>query len=101
MRFDVKVHAIAKQDARRAFRRYEERREGLGEEFLECVETGLERISRMAASYANAYRDLKRVSVRRFPYGIFYRVDGSDVLVVGILHNRQDVSVLNQRDASD
>jgi plasmid stabilization system protein ParE len=101
MRFDVKVHAIAKQDVRRAFRRYEERRVCLGEAFLECVESGLERISRMAASFANAYRDLKRVSVRRFPYGIFYRLDGRDVLVVGILHNRQDVSVLDESNSGD
>jgi len=69
---------------------YERQRAGLGMAFLLCVEEVLERIDRTPEFYAVVYRDVRRAFTRRFPYAVYYRIEGYEVVVLGILHTRRD-----------
>ena len=69
---------------------YEEQRQGLGAEFLLCVEEVLERISRMPEMHAVVYEGVRRALTRRFPYAIYYRIEANEIVVLGILHIRRD-----------
>lgn len=69
---------------------YERQRAGLGAEFLLCVEEVIERIGRTPEMYAVVYQDIRRALTRRFPYAIYYRVEGNEVVVVGVFHARRD-----------
>ena len=69
---------------------YEWQREGLGAEFLLCVEEVFERIGRMPELHPVVYRGVRRAITRRFPYSIYYRMDGNEVVVLGVLHMRRD-----------
>jgi plasmid stabilization system protein ParE len=67
-----------------------EQKLGLGDEFLDCVDETLNRISQMPESYAVAHRDVRRALVRRFPYAVYYRIVSSRVIVIAIFHGRRD-----------
>ena len=67
----IRPEAEADLVAARAW--YEKQREGLGAEFILCVEEALQRIGRMPEMYAVVHRDIRRVLTRRFPYAIYYR----------------------------
>jgi plasmid stabilization system protein ParE len=69
---------------------YEQQREGLGAAFLLCVEEVLERIGRTLEMYTAVYGDVRRALTRRFPYAVYYRIAGTEVVVLGILHTRRD-----------
>jgi len=69
---------------------YEGQRAGLGAEFLLCVEEVLERIGRMPEMYAVVYHSARRALTRRFPYAVYYCIEGDDVVVLGILHTHRD-----------
>ena len=69
---------------------YERQRAGLGAAFLLCVEEVLERIGRTPEMYRVVYRDVRWVLTRRFPYAVYYRIVGHDVVVLGILHTHRD-----------
>lgn len=69
---------------------YEDQREGLGDEFLLCVEEALDRIRRMPKAAAVVFQGVRRVVVRRFPYGVFYRVDPDQIAVIAVYHSRRD-----------
>jgi plasmid stabilization system protein ParE len=69
---------------------YERQREGLGAAFLLCVEEVLERIGRTPEMYTVVYHDVRRALTRRFPYAVYYRIAGTEVVVLGILHTRRD-----------
>ena len=69
---------------------YERKREGLGEEFILCVEAGLDHIRRAPAAATEVHPGVRRVVVRRFPYGIFYRVDADQIAVLAVYHNKRD-----------
>jgi toxin ParE1/3/4 len=46
---------------------YESKREGLGEEFVLCVDAGLEHIRRVPEAATEVQPGVRRVVVRRFP----------------------------------
>ena len=69
---------------------YERQREGLGAAFLLCVEEVLVRIGRTPEMYTAVYHDVRRALTRRFPYAVYYRIAGNEVVVLGILHTYRD-----------
>jgi hypothetical protein len=54
------------------FQWYEERRDGLGFEFLGEIKMVLERITDNPLRHAEIYRSVRRSLVRRFPYAVVY-----------------------------
>lgn len=69
---------------------YEGEREGLGEEFLREVEEAMDRAAEWPRMYPIVERDTRRVLVRRFPYGLFYRLVGDVIIFVACYHLRRD-----------
>ena len=86
----VLVRAAAAADIDEAYRWYENRRAGLGEEFLREVEAVRERILLSPDTFPVMHRQTRRVLLRRFPYAMYYRVDGDLVIVVACMHGRRD-----------
>jgi len=62
----------AEHDISEAYDWYEQRRPGLGEEFLSCVDACIQRIVRSPDLFAEVFLEFRRALVRRFPYAIFY-----------------------------
>ena len=80
----------AEEDLAEARAVYERKREGLGEEFVLCVEAALDHIRRVPAAATEVYPGVRRVVVRRFPYGVFYRVDPDQIAVLAVYHSKWD-----------
>src|SRR4030043_1795322 len=70
----------AQQDVDEAYSWYEDRRTGLGEEFLGCVDACIQAICRMPELYPKVHEEYRRALVRRFPYAIFYEFTGGKLL---------------------
>ena len=80
----------AQADLHEAYHWYEQQREGLGSDFLLCVEEALEKIRRTPELYPVVHKELRRMLIRRFPYGLFYLVEEEMIVVVAVFHARRD-----------
>jgi hypothetical protein len=72
---EIAFQAAAAEEMRAAAAYYETRERGLGDQFLDEVEEGLQRIQqfpRLWAIYEGQYR---RYLLKRFPCGLIYRID--------------------------
>jgi plasmid stabilization system protein ParE len=69
---------------------YEERRFGLGEEFLTNVDACIQSICRNPDRYEVVHESYRRALVRRFPYAIFFEYSGSLVTIYCIVHTARD-----------
>lgn len=78
------------QDIGEAYAWYTARRQGLGDEFLSCVDAGIQQICRSPELHAKIYEGYRRALVRRFPYAIFYEHEASQITVYGVLHTSRD-----------
>jgi len=87
----------AEADLRETYGWYEERRTGLGVEFVDAVDEMFARIEEAPQSFAIAHRVLRRAVMQRFPYIVYFRELGGVVEVFGVLHGRRHLRVLRAR----
>jgi plasmid stabilization system protein ParE len=87
----------AEQDISEAYDWYEQRRPGLGEEFLGCVDACIQRLCRSPELFAKVYEEYRRALIRRFPYAIFYEYSEKNVTVYCVFHTSQNRSKWRER----
>lgn len=76
---------------------YEERRRGLGEEFVIEIEQALEGVSQAPQRYPIVFGDVRRAVTRRFPYSIYFRLRGDTMVVLAIFHGRRNPLIWQRR----
>jgi plasmid stabilization system protein ParE len=70
----------AAADVEDAYRWYEGKRTGLGDEFLAEVSNVIESLVAYPERSPVVRRQTRRVNLRRFPYSIFYRIVEDEVI---------------------
>jgi plasmid stabilization system protein ParE len=80
----------AEDDVAESYAWYEDRRLGLGEELLSCIDACIESICRAPEIYSVVYGNYRRALTRRFPYSVFYEYVDDTVTVYGVLHTSHD-----------
>jgi plasmid stabilization system protein ParE len=88
--YQLVVRRSTKADVRSAARQYELQRPGLGREFVAEVDEALSRVADNPLQYQVLYREARRAIVHRFPYGVFYRIEASAIVVFCVSHLHRD-----------
>ena len=76
----------AEEEMREAAGYYEREARGLGADFLDEVGHAFGRIQEHPHGGAIVRGRVRRWLVRRFPYGILYRVDPDEIVVLAVMH---------------
>jgi plasmid stabilization system protein ParE len=87
----------AEADLDDAARWYEHCRAGLGLSFLDEVLNTVGEISENPHQYARVHNEIRRAMTRRFPFGIFYRVETECVVVFAVMHASRDPAQWKER----
>ena len=93
----ILVRPAAAADIEEAFFWYESKREGLGAEFLSAVQSTLDDVRTHPAMCQVLHRDARRALVQRFPYGVYYRIYGEDIVIVACMHVRRNPRLWKSR----
>ncbi len=80
----------AEEDITLGFDWYSEQQQGLGEEFLECVDACFDQISDNPKLYPVVHESYRRALVHRFPYAVFYEETEEVVVVFAVFHGSQN-----------
>jgi plasmid stabilization system protein ParE len=86
----VLIRPEAEQDIADATVWYEAQHRGLGHKFLDEVHAMLLSIAETPLIYPNVYRNTRRALIRRFPFGVYYRVEGSKITVFAVMHGSRN-----------
>lgn len=89
-RLPLSLEPEAEADLLEAFEWYEKQREGLGAEFMECVDDALVRISHQPELHAPGYQGVRQTLIKRFPYIVCYLVEPEAIAVIAVFHGRRD-----------
>ena len=87
----------ADADLQAAFNRFEDYREGFGEEFMQAVDAHLARAAKFPLLAPVYLGQVRRQVLRGFPYGVFYEPHPTRIIVVAILDLRQDPESIRRR----
>ena len=97
MSLPVVLRPEARVEFDEAFDWYEQRRLGLGVDFVAQVQEVFDRISTTPGLYAQIFHEVRRGVVRRFPYSVFYKVEPQQVVVLAVFHSNRDPKIWQAR----
>jgi plasmid stabilization system protein ParE len=69
---------------------YEERAPGKGEEFAEDVYQKVQQISNRPLSHSVIYKDVRKASLSKFPFNIYYALHDAVVNILAIWHKSRN-----------
>ena len=90
MTVTLRLRPEAEQDLSEAATWYEAQQKSLGHQFLDEVAVTLDAIQNAPLMYPIVHRDVRRALLRRFPFGAFYKLEGSSVMVLAVMHASRD-----------
>jgi plasmid stabilization system protein ParE len=93
----VEFHPDADSELRAAATYYEDHVPGLGDEFLAEVERACSSLSERQSLGPRLDVEHRRFSLRRFPFGLIYRLKASKVQIVAVAHRRRRPGYWRQR----
>jgi plasmid stabilization system protein ParE len=95
----VRITPLAEADIASAQDEYESRDPGLGNRFVQQVRSTLTRIGQNPFQYqlVSGTHDDRRAPVRNFPWGVWYRVEPDESVVIACLAYRRDMKLVRSR----
>jgi plasmid stabilization system protein ParE len=97
MAADLVFAPEAERDIAEAYAWYEDRRSGLGEEFLSAIEACVEGVRRQPQMCSVVHESYRRCLIRRFPYAVFYEYGEATITVYAVFHTSRDAGKWRQR----
>ena len=84
-------------DVEAAFGWYENERSALGLEFLDELRATYNRIADGPLKYQELRSSIRRALLRRFPYAVYFAIEGDVVVVVAVLRASRDPAEWQRR----
>ena len=84
------IRPEATEEAAEAVGWYEKRERGLGRGFLRAFRAATDGLRRNPFLYQIVVAGIRRISLRRFPYSVFYEILDGDVVVIACFHESRD-----------
>lgn len=82
----VEIVPVAEAELQDAVRYYESQRPGLGVEFAAAVEEACRNIKEYPRAWQKVSGGARRSLLRRFEYGLIYRVRGGVATIYAVMH---------------
>lgn len=97
MKYKIIIRPEAENDLKEDFSWYEDKREGLGHNFLLQVEAGLKFIEINPEACPSEYKGARKHFIKRFPYKIIYLLEGETIIVLAVIHGKISSNIIKNR----
>ena len=97
MEYQLKFTDDAKQDIKQASIWYNKKRKNLGKEFLNNVELILLNLQQNPNQFVIIYKNVRKVSVNRFPYTILYVIRSKKIIIFAVFHTSRNPNIWKTR----
>jgi plasmid stabilization system protein ParE len=87
---ELRLRPEAELDLSDAALWYEEQRPGLGHQLLDEVLTIFSKLTEAPLLYPIVHRNTRRALIHRFPFGVYYRVEATAIVVVAVMHGSRN-----------
>jgi len=90
MTLALRLRPEAEQDLIDAATWYEAQRQSLGHQFLDETLEAFAAIADTPLMYPAIHKGVRRALLRRFPFGIFYKIESNVIAVLAVMHASRD-----------
>ena len=86
MKYVLEIKEEAVFDIKEAYLYYEEQKIGLGNRFLDTLETYIERVQKNPEHYQVKRKPYREAFIKDFPYLIIYEIEASKVIIYAVFN---------------
>lgn len=79
----------AERELREAVAYYDDQKSGLGDQFLDEVESAIERVLQFPYAHGLVGVEIRRIRTKRFPYSLIYKVYQNEIVFLAVMHGRR------------
>jgi len=97
MAYEIIIRPEAENDLKETYSWYEDKRNGLGDEFLLNVEAGLNFVKRNPLIHSVEYKHTRKHLIKRFPYKIIYLTTENTIIVIAVIHGKRTPDLTAKR----
>jgi len=97
MTFRLRIRLGAERDLQRLYNWYETQAVGLGARLLHELESTYSVLEQTPLMYADIYEGTRRVTLRKYPVGVYYKIVDDAVHIVAISHLARSPAVWMKR----
>lgn len=90
MHYKLVIRALATREVTEVYDWYEEKREGLGQQFLNELDAFFSVLLRNPNTYSYYNKPVREGKIKRFPYTVVYEVVENSIVVYSVFMSRQD-----------
>ncbi|MCF6348894.1 MAG: type II toxin-antitoxin system RelE/ParE family toxin [Flavobacteriaceae bacterium] len=92
MKYTLEIKDYANEEIRSAYLYYEDKRVGLGEEFLKHLNIYFDRIQNYPEHFPEKRNPYREVFIKRFPFLIIYEIEKRKIIVYSVFNTWQNPS---------
>ena len=85
--YKLAFHPDVSREIRESYNWYQEKAEGLGEDFMNELETAYRAIIELPETWLKFQRGFRRFLLSKFPFSVIYRKNGNLIYIVAVMHN--------------
>lgn len=97
MSLGVTFRRAARSEFIEAAARYEAQRPGLGATFITEIERCVASAAEQPLAYPVVHNDTRRVTAKRFPFSVYFRLEARRIVVLAVFHGRRSPVVWQSR----
>jgi plasmid stabilization system protein ParE len=97
MKYNIVFRKEALQDILDTVFWYEQQNVGLGDEFFISLENEKQIIERNPYLYEEKSDGIRKAAIKRFPYLIYFIIEGKDIVIFGVLHMKRNPKIWKNR----
>ena len=94
---NIKILKSAQADLLDGYRFYERQKRGLGNYFLDSLNSDIESLKVYAGIHSILFGKYYRLLSKRFPFAVYYRVEENEVRVYAVLDCRRNPAWVRKR----
>lgn len=89
MTYRVFVRKEAEQDIRDSLIYYKRINPKLGHDFIQRIDEAIAKSARRPLQYQLVYRDIRRVLLKQFPIGLYFKIRDDQIIVLAVMDSRR------------
>lgn len=97
MKYILRFVPEVEEDVVAGYEWYEKKAWGLGEEFLRMFDSAAFEILRHPLHSPERDQGFRRRLLQRFPYAIYYTIEGNEIMVSGFFHCARDPANIKEK----
>ena len=90
VKWSVHIRSRGEKEIAEAWKWYEKRQPGLGDRLIDEVSRAVHTLEQDADRFPLYYRNFRRILLVRFPYKIFYMLEGNRAVIFRVLHAKRE-----------